>query len=210
MSGAQALLRFSRDRRGYEHFCLVQPDRHGKGPGRILYLFRSPPGIKVGRAPFDDEMKRKIEAQNPGVSFDWPKLLATAIPPPTAEPERWRERRQVERAEKAARAARRADLGVDEVEAPREDGTGEGTAEGTGEATQEATGEATDEATREGGVSGDITRQEAAVPVSSQGSETRPAHRRRRRRRGRRRHGHAATPSGEQTPPPADPEASNE
>jgi hypothetical protein len=206
MSGAQALLRFSRDRRGYEHFSLVQPDRHGKGPGRILYWFRSPPGIKVGRAPFDDELKRKLEAQNPGVTFDWTKLLATPIPPPTAELERWRERRQVERAEKAARSARRADLGVDEIEAPREDGT----AEGTGEAAEEATREATEEATREGGASGDITRQEAAGPVSSQGSETRPAHRRRRRRRGRRRHGHVATPSSEQTPPPADPETSNE
>src|SRR5947207_3411348 len=114
MTGAQALLRFSRDRRGYEHFYLVEPDRHGKGHERILYWFRSPPGIRVGRTPFDDELKRRIEAQNPGVSFDWPRLLATAMPPPAAEAERWRERRQVERAEKAARAARRADFDVDE------------------------------------------------------------------------------------------------
>jgi hypothetical protein len=118
MSGAQALLRFSRDRRGYEHFYLVEPDRQGKGQERILYWFRSPPGVRVGRVPFDDELKRMIEAQNSGLSFDWPRLLATPIPPPAAEVERWRERRQVERAEKAARAARRADLEEGEPEEP--------------------------------------------------------------------------------------------
>src|SRR5438105_1242191 len=115
MTGAPAVLTISRDRRGYEHFYLVQPASHrrGKGPARILYWFRTPPGIKVGRPPFDEEMRRRIEAQNPGVTFDWAQLEATPVPPPSADVERWRERRRVDRAEKAARAARVADLGDD-------------------------------------------------------------------------------------------------
>src|SRR5947208_2241473 len=86
MTGAPAVLTISRDRRGYEHFYLVQPASHrrGRGPARILYWFRTPPGIKVGRPPFDEEMRRRIEAQNPGVTFDWAQLEATPAPPLSA------------------------------------------------------------------------------------------------------------------------------
>jgi hypothetical protein len=112
--GAAAFLRFSRDKRGYEHFYLVQPttNRRGKTRARILYWFRTPPGVRVGRLPFDADVQRTIEAQNPGVTFDWKRLLATPIPPPSQDVERWRERRRVERAEKAARRALRADAEV--------------------------------------------------------------------------------------------------
>jgi len=193
MNSAQALLRFSRDRRGYEHFYLVEPDRHGRGRERILYWFRSPPGVRVGRVPFDDELKRRIAAQNPGVSFDWPRLMATPIPPPAAEIERWRERRQTERAEKAARAARQADLEPGE---PQEAMEGD---------------EATGEGTGGGRVSDQVTGQEAAEALVSQDSETRPLKkRRRRRRRGRGRHGQAAAPPGEQAPPASNPDSSND
>ena len=102
---AAAFLRFSRDRRGYEHFYLVHAttNRRGKTRSRILYWFRTPPGVKVGRLPFDDDVRRAIEARNPGVDFDWKKLLSTPIPPPAPDVERWRERRRIERAERAAR-----------------------------------------------------------------------------------------------------------
>ncbi len=105
--GAVPFLRFSRDKRGYEHFYLVQPttNRRGKTRTRILYWFRTPPGVKVGRLPFNADVQRAIEAQNPGVIFDWKKLLATPIPPPAPDVERWRERRRVERAERASRRA---------------------------------------------------------------------------------------------------------
>src|SRR6185436_21021516 len=66
-----AYLRFSRDKRGYEHFYLVQPSNRGKARPRMLYWFRTPPGIKVGRSPFDPDMRRELEAQNPDVVFDW-------------------------------------------------------------------------------------------------------------------------------------------
>jgi hypothetical protein len=92
-----AYLKFSRDKRGYEHFYLVQPSNRGKARPRVLYWFRTPPGVKVGRSPFDPEMRRALEVQNPGVEFDWEAITHTPIPPPV-EPERWRERRRVERA----------------------------------------------------------------------------------------------------------------
>jgi 4-alpha-glucanotransferase len=40
--------------------------------------------------PFDPEIRRALEAQNPDVVFDWETIVDTPIPPPT-EPERWRE-----------------------------------------------------------------------------------------------------------------------
>ena len=67
-----AFLRFSRDKRGYENFYLVQPtNRRGKSRPRMLYWFRTPPNVKVGREPFDPDVRRALEAQNPDVTFDW-------------------------------------------------------------------------------------------------------------------------------------------
>jgi hypothetical protein len=97
-------VRFSRDKRGYEHTYLVH-DSGGRGrPGRmrVLYWFRTPPGIKVGREPFDDEARRQIESRNPGIAFDWNAIASTPMPP-VPEVEHWRERRRVERAAKVAR-----------------------------------------------------------------------------------------------------------
>ena len=105
-----AFFRFSRDKRGYEHFYLVEPvtNRKGKSRPRVLYWYRTPPNVKVGRPPFDAEMRRAIEAQYPDVSFDWTKIVEAPIP--SADAEKWRERRRAERAE---RAARRSNAGVD-------------------------------------------------------------------------------------------------
>lgn len=96
-----AYLKFSRDKGGYEHFYLIQPAKRGKVRPRVLYWFRTPPGVKVGRSPFDPEMRRALEAQNPDIVFDWEAITRTPIPPPV-ESERWRERRRVERAFRAA------------------------------------------------------------------------------------------------------------
>src|SRR5262245_45703679 len=102
-----ALLRFTRDKRGYEYFYLVQPpQRRDKSSARVLYWFRTPPNVKVGREPFDETVRRDLEAHNPGVVFDWRRILATPIP--SADAEKWRERR---RADRAARAARRQAAG---------------------------------------------------------------------------------------------------
>jgi len=98
-------VRFSRDKRGYEHTYLVHESGGGRGrPARmrVLYWFRTPPGIKVGREPFDQEARKQIEAKNPGISFDWNAIASTPMPP-VPEVEHWRERRRVERAAKVAR-----------------------------------------------------------------------------------------------------------
>ena len=97
-----AFLRFTRDRRGYEQFSLVETatNRRGKSRSRLLYWYRTPPTVRVGREPFDESVRRALEAQNPGVQFDWRKIIETPIP--SAETERWRERRRTEKAEKAA------------------------------------------------------------------------------------------------------------
>jgi ribonuclease E len=99
-------VRFSRDKRGYEYVYLVHtPVRRGKpGRTRVLYWYRTPPGIRIGRKPFDEEVQRTIERQNPGLTFDWDAIINTPMPPPDMT-EYWRERR---RAEKAARQERRA------------------------------------------------------------------------------------------------------
>lgn len=70
----------------------------------MLYWYRTPPGVRVGRQPFDLEVQRALEQQNPGVLFDWEAIVATPMPPPDMT-EFWRERR---RAEKVARQERRA------------------------------------------------------------------------------------------------------
>jgi hypothetical protein len=107
-------VRVSRDRRGYETIFLVHtPQRRGRpAPAQVLYAFRTPPGVKVGRDPFDDDVRRALEARYPDVSFDWARLSNIPAPPPDVE--HWRERR---RAERAAKQARRAE---ERVAAPSE------------------------------------------------------------------------------------------
>jgi hypothetical protein len=126
-----AFFRFNRDRRGYEHFYLVEPvtNRRGKTRPRVLYWYRSPPNVRVGRVPFDEEVRRALEAQNPGVAFDWKKIVDAPIP--SADVEKWRERRRLEKAEKARlrsaavsvvdEATQDAAAGPDELESGPED-----------------------------------------------------------------------------------------
>jgi hypothetical protein len=111
-----AFLRFTRDKRGYEHFQLVESTtKRGRTKTRVLYWFRTPPGVKVGREPFDAETQRALETKYPSVAFDWKRILATPIP--SADAEKWRERRREERAAKRARKSReQADVELDASE----------------------------------------------------------------------------------------------
>ena len=87
-------LRFNRDKRGYENTVVHSDRRKGRGQ-RILYLFRTPPGVKIGRAALDEDAIRLIEAHNPDVEFDWPRILdgerrpqqKAAPPPPEPRPQ---------------------------------------------------------------------------------------------------------------------------
>ena len=108
-------LRIVRDKRGYEYFSLVQQTsgRRGKVRQQVLYWFRTPPNIKVGRQPLDEDVMRALERQNPDVRFDWEALRDTPPPLPSVEP--WRERR---RAERAARQLRDADEATESAAGP--------------------------------------------------------------------------------------------
>jgi hypothetical protein len=88
-------LRVTRDRRGYDHIYLVEEiRRRGRAEGRLLYWSRMPGGLRVGREPFDDETRLRLERANPGVTFDWPFLLRTLTSSIAAA--RWAARQQQE------------------------------------------------------------------------------------------------------------------
>jgi hypothetical protein len=68
-------LRVLRDKRGYETTYLMHWFRDGsRQRSKILYVFRTPPGVKVGRDPIEPAIIREIEAQHPDIEFDWRAL----------------------------------------------------------------------------------------------------------------------------------------
>jgi hypothetical protein len=75
-------LRLTRDRRGFEHTFLLHADAPGQPP-RVLYWYRTAPGVLIGRPALDEEAIRSIEEQHPHIEFDWPAILALreAMPP---------------------------------------------------------------------------------------------------------------------------------
>jgi len=65
-------LRVIRDKRGYETTYLMHWIREGsRQRSRILYVFRSPGGMRVGREALEPDVLRQIEAQHPDIEFDW-------------------------------------------------------------------------------------------------------------------------------------------
>lgn len=68
-------LRLTRDRRGTENTFLLHADRPGDRP-KLLYWYRTAPGVLLGRAPLDEDAIRTIEDQHPEIDFDWPAILA--------------------------------------------------------------------------------------------------------------------------------------
>jgi hypothetical protein len=65
-------LRIIRDKRGYETTYLMHWYKDGaRQRSRILYVFRTPGGVRVGRSPLEPEILRTIEANYPDISFDW-------------------------------------------------------------------------------------------------------------------------------------------
>jgi hypothetical protein len=185
-----AFFRFSRDKRGYEHFYLMQPSTRGKIRPRLLYWFRTPPNIKVGRGPFEPEIRRAIESQFPDIVFDWKAIAETPIPP--ADAERWRERRRQERASRVAEPPPEAEPDV------------ESRAESAAAEPPEAE------------LASETTAAESSGTSNERGAmETRPADRpagsrKRRRRRGRRRSGGDRLPGDLQDPGvPAEPAEKN-
>lgn len=93
-------LRVIRDKRGYETTYLMHLYRDGQRQrSKILYVFRTPGGVRVGRDPLEPDVLRQIEAQYPDIEFNWQmvresqQLIETAV-----EPRRRRPRREEETA----------------------------------------------------------------------------------------------------------------
>jgi hypothetical protein len=113
-------VRFTRDKRGYEHVYLVHtPVRSGRpGKPQVLYWYRSPPGLRVGREAFDATVRRALEAQYPDLTFDWDAL--SAPPPPQTIPsnEKWRDRRRLRKAQRPSTLAEEVEI---ETESPTDE-----------------------------------------------------------------------------------------
>jgi len=71
-------LRVIRDKRGYKTTYLMHWYREGsRQRTRILYIFRSPGGVRVGRQSLEPEVLRDIEARHPEISFDWKAVIGS-------------------------------------------------------------------------------------------------------------------------------------
>jgi hypothetical protein len=82
-------LRFTRDTRGYENTYLMHAFRiRGRSQPRVLYWFRTPPGVRVGRSPLDEDAIRTIEESNPELKFDWKRILQARPEQTVVEPRR--------------------------------------------------------------------------------------------------------------------------
>ena len=153
-------------------------NRRGRSRSQILYWFRTPPNVKVGREPFDTAVRQALEAQYPHLRFDWPRLLDIHIPPP--EVEEWRERRRAARAAKQAAEIEDAEAAAER----REDTPGESVpsqavpSEVIPAIEAASTSDAQDESASTVGQAGQVGQ------VGNAGLD--PNRRRRRRRRGRR------------------------
>jgi hypothetical protein len=87
-------LRVIRDKRGYETTYLMHWFREGnRQRSRILYVFRTPGGVRVGRAPLEPEILRHIEAEYPDIEFDWSVIRDNQQVVEPVEPRRRRPRR---------------------------------------------------------------------------------------------------------------------
>ena len=184
-------LRFSRDKRGVESFALVHAttNRRGKVRPRVLYWFRTPPDIKVGREPFDAAVRRALEAQNPDITFDWRAIAETPIP--SADADKWRERRRADRAAKHAAAAEESAAAVSGEVEP-----------------DEAVAEPADVAV----IASDPAAPSAVAPPAQGSPRSSDASRKRRRRRGGGGGGRGGNPPspGAPTPSPSGSEPSGD
>ena len=88
-------LRYVRDRRGNENTYLVHTFRRfGKTRPEVLYWFRTPPHVQVGRDPLDDRTMKAIQDNFPYVKFDWPKIFEKKPPPSISKDDDSRPRRR--------------------------------------------------------------------------------------------------------------------
>ncbi len=101
-----------------EHTYLMDLVRaRGKQRSRILYVFRTVPGLKLGREAFDPDTRRIIEHANPGVEFDWDALIKS-IPPPEPEVDVRRFQRRPKRVVRPSEAPREPEAAEEPAPGP--------------------------------------------------------------------------------------------
>ena len=99
-------LRVIRDKRGYETTYLMHWYREGdRQRSRILYIFRSPGGVHVGRTALEPEVLREIETRHPEISFDWKAVIGSQQVIDSAPDPRRRRRRGDDEGQSAGSAA---------------------------------------------------------------------------------------------------------
>jgi hypothetical protein len=100
-------LRVIRDKRGYETTYLMHWCREGtKQRSRILYVFRSPGGMRVGREALEPDILKQIEAEHPDIEFDWAAVLHNQqVIESAVEPRRTRKRPASEASTETPQAA---------------------------------------------------------------------------------------------------------
>ncbi|HET9268596.1 MAG TPA: hypothetical protein VFO31_10550 [Vicinamibacterales bacterium] len=84
-------IRHTRDKRGFESLYVMhayRPTPESPHRTRVLYLFRSPTQLKVGRQPLDSEVMEALEHTHPDVSFDWNALTRERTAPHLEVPDR--------------------------------------------------------------------------------------------------------------------------
>ena len=80
----------------------MHADRPGDRP-RLLYWYRTAPGVMLGRAALDEDAIRTIEEQHPDIDFDWPAIIALSevmTPEDEAPAPRPQQQQQQQRREK--------------------------------------------------------------------------------------------------------------
>jgi hypothetical protein len=118
-------VRRTRDRKGYECTSVLHVYRPSNGPQRtrVLYLFRSPSNLTVGRHGLDDEVMEALEHTHPDLSFDWTVLLKEAA---DLRADRWERPtrpagRRPDRPERSERPGRPASAGRGSQSSGREE-----------------------------------------------------------------------------------------
>ena len=89
-------IRYTRDKRGYETVYVVHGHRQNQGQNqtRVLYLFRSPSHVAVGRKPLDEEAREALEHTHPDLRFDWHALGGEMSQQPRQDPSQPRAQRE--------------------------------------------------------------------------------------------------------------------
>jgi len=91
-------IRQTRDKRGFEQTYVMHVARPANGPPRtrVLYVFRTPGNLGVGRTPLDSEVMEALEHTHPDLSFDWNNMTRESVVS-RAEPSQPRQARPPQR-----------------------------------------------------------------------------------------------------------------